>query len=241
MDEIKVFAGFDEREAIAYHVFSQSVITTASVPVSLHPLHVPMLAGFDGQRDGSNAFTFSRYLIPNLCSYKGWAIFADGDMVVTRDIKELYDLRDESKAVMVVKHNYTPKEREKYVGSTLHSPNTAYPRKNWSSVMLFNCAHPSNAVLTEDYLSAATPKDLHRLSWLKDEEIGELPATWTYLVREQAPASAALYHYTLGIPGLAHYADDYGSWHWHTHLLSALSCAGESAVGMVSRSKERMS
>jgi lipopolysaccharide biosynthesis glycosyltransferase len=209
--------------------------------VAFYPLHKPMLGGFDGQRDGTNAFIFSRYLIPMLCDYEGWAIFADGDMVVTRDIIELWNYKSEyfDKAVSVVKHDYKTKSFKKYLGSKLESPNLDYPRKNWSSVILWNCAHPANRVLTMDYVAQSVPQHLHRFGWLKDNEIGDLPPEWNYLVEEQAPASAALHHHTLGIPGLKHYADDHGSWHWHGALTSALECGGEDIVQMVKRSKER--
>src|SRR5256885_16075164 len=87
---IRVFIGFDQREAVAYHVCSQSIIEHASLPVAIHPLHKGMLKDFDGQRDGSNAFTFSRYLVPYLCDFTGWAIWLDGDMVVDFVISKLW-------------------------------------------------------------------------------------------------------------------------------------------------------
>ena len=234
---IRLFVGYDEREAAAYHVFCQSVIQTARFPVAFYPLHNPMLRGFDGQRDGTNAFVFSRYLIPILCDYKGWAIFCDGDMVVTRDISTLWDYRKEyaNKAVAVVKHDYRTKHKRKYLGSSLESPNVDYPRKNWSSVILWNCAHPSNAALTHAYVADSKPQDIHRFNWLKDDEIGDLPPEWNYLVDEQGPASAALYHYTLGVPGLKHYSDCHGCWDWHQALTNALECGGENHAEMVKR------
>src|SRR5689334_17602665 len=115
-DTIPLYIGFDPREAAAYHVFCQSVIERASVPVSFHPLHKPMLQNFDGQRDGSNAFIYSRFLIPHLQSYKGWSIFADGDMTCLDDIANLWALREENffnKAVCVVKHDYKTKHKRK--------------------------------------------------------------------------------------------------------------------------------
>ena len=234
---IPLFVGYDPREAAAYHVFSESVIRHASQPVAIHPLHGPMLGGFDGQRDGTNAFIFSRYLVPKLLNFEGWAIFADGDMVVTRDIAELWNYRLEykDKAVAVVRHDYKTRFPRKYVGSKLESPNVDYPRKNWSSVILWNCGHPSNRILTADYVSTAAPKDLHRFTWLNDSEIGALPPEWNYLVNEQAPSSAALYHYTLGVPGMRAYSDCHASWYWHQNLMGALECAGEHVVEMVNR------
>lgn len=238
---IRIFVGYDPREAAAYHVFCESVIRTSQFPVSFTPLHKPMIGGFDGQRDGTNAFIFSRYLVPAMCDYEGWAIFADGDMALTTDIIELWNYQSEylDKAVCVVKHDYKTRHPKKYLGTPLESANVDYPRKNWSSVILWNCAHPSNRILTHDYVASAKPQEIHRFSWLEDTQIGELPPEWNYLVGEQAPASAALYHYTLGVPGLKHYRDDYGSWHWHKSLASSLQCGGEDIGEMVNQSARR--
>lgn len=196
--------------------------------------------GLDTQRDGSNSFLVSRFLVPSLCEFKGWALFADGDMACTRDVKHIFDLADNSKAVMVVKHDYQTKHKLKYIGSEMECPNVNYKRKNWSSLVLWNCAHPSNAILTQEYIVGASSTHLHRFEWLKEDEIGELPSDWNYLVGESAPASAALYHYTLGVPGIKHYADSYGSWHWHTALLAAMECAGSDPSVMVDRARHRM-
>jgi lipopolysaccharide biosynthesis glycosyltransferase len=239
---IRLFCGYDPREAAAYHVFCESVIRSSHFPVSFIPLHKPMLGGFDGQRDGTNAFIFSRYLVPLLCEYEGWAIFADGDMVVTRDILELWNYQSEyfDKAACVVKHDYKTRHPRKYRGSYLESSNVDYPRKNWSSLILWNCGHPANKVLTHEYVRNAKPQEIHRFSWLQDRQIGELPPEWNHLVGEHGPSSAALHHYTLGVPGFRHYADDYSSWNWHASLNSALECGGEDIVKMVKRSKERV-
>jgi hypothetical protein len=238
---IRLFVGYDPREAAAYHVFCESVIRTSQFPVSFIPLHKSLLGGFDGQRDGTNAFIFSRYLVPLLCEYEGWAIFVDGDMALTTDIMELWNYKTEylDKAVCVVKHEYKTKAHRKYLGTPMESVNADYPRKNWSSVILWNCAHPSNRILTHEYVAGARPSEIHRFRWLNDSEIGDLPPEWNYLVGEQGPAAAALYHYTLGAPGIHNYRDDFGSWHWHQNLNSALQCGGEDIVDMVKRSKER--
>ena len=238
-DPIRLFVGFDQREAAAYHVFCQSVIDSGSVPIAIHPLS-PSLLNFDGQRDGTNAFIFSRYLVPSLCDYQGWAIFMDGDMICRRDIASLWNLRDPAKAVLVVKHDYKTKHPRKYVGSSIENDNVDYPRKNWSSVILWNCAHPAHFQLTRESVAQSPPAYLHRFQWLKDEEIGELPHDWNVLVGEDPPSPAHLFHYTLGAPGIRYYADDHASWHWHEALLRSLQCAGEDPVRMVTRAQERI-
>jgi len=202
-----------------------------------------MLDNFDGQRDGTNAFIFSRYLVPYLCHFSGWAIFVDGDMVVDADIMELWSERESrwyNQALAVIKHNYKTKHPKKYVGSNLESGNVDYPRKNWSSVILWNCSHYANRALTPAYIQTQTPQHLHRFGWLKDEQVGELPIGWNHLVREYPPSSANLHHFTLGVPGIKHYADDYASWKWHSALVKALQCAGESPTDMVKRAEERV-
>lgn len=208
------------------------------MPVSFHPLGLNMLKGFDGQRDGTNAFTLSRFLVPSLCDFQGWALFLDGDMAVDIDIAELWAWRIalHDKALGVVKHDYITKHPRKYVGAPMETTNLDYPKKNWSSVMLWNCAHPMNRILTREFVTKATPAFLHRFEWLT--EVGELSAGWNYLVGEQAPSSAHLYHYTLGVPGMKHYAQDHGSWKWHTSLLRMLECAKEDPVEMVKRSQD---
>lgn len=206
---IKVFVGFDPREAAAYHVFCQSLIARATRPVSIVPLALPLLRDYqETHTDGSNAFIYSRFLVPHLTGFKGWAIFADGDMVLNEDIGELWKLMDDRYAVQVVKHNYKTRSKWKYIGTSMQTHNADYPRKNWSSVILWNCGHPSNRVLTPDYVMGATGAKLHRFEHLKDDEIGALPAEWNWLSEEQEQNDEAkLYHYTLGVPGIAHYKD----------------------------------
>jgi len=237
---MKIFIGFDQREAVAYHVCCQSIIERASIPVSFHPLAKGMLSGFD--RSGSNAFTYSRYLIPYLNNFVGWALYIDGDMVVDCNIAQMLELQREhfDKAAVVVKHDYQTRHARKYIGSTMESVNEHYPRKNWSSVILWNCAHFANRCLMPEYVQEAKPSFLHRFEWLKDEQLGELPAWWNHLVGEYPPESPSLYHYTLGIPGIKYYADISGSWKWHSSLVRALECAGESPSVMVQRAEDRV-
>lgn len=223
---IDLYVGFDPREAAAYHVFCQSVIDRASVPVRFVPLHKPMLAGFDGQRDGTNAFIFSRYLIPSLQGFRGWALFADGDMIVRQDIAKLWALRDEAKAVQVVKHEYQTRHRRKYVGTPIENDNLDYERKNWSSVVLWNCGHPSNRILTREFVEDAGGVFLHRFQWLQDAEIGGLPEEWNVLIGEQH-GTPALAHYTLGVPGFSMYRQEPYADEWAATYLRAITLIGE--------------
>jgi lipopolysaccharide biosynthesis glycosyltransferase len=211
-DCIKIVVGFDQREAIAYHTFSQSVLEKSSLPVLFLPLSMNTLKGYkETHNDKSNDFVYSRFLTPYLHNFEGWAIFADGDMVCQSDIKELWDLRDETKALQVVMHDYKTKFNQKYLGNT----NENYPRKNWSSLILWNCSHPKHKVLTPDFISNQTGKYLHRFSWLDDEDIGELPIDWNWLAIEYPNnPKAKIIHYTLGTPCFKDYknTDMSGMW-----------------------------
>lgn len=208
---IRAFVGYDPREVVACNVFQHSVLKHATQPVAFIPLAATVV-GKDQHTDGSNDFIYSRFLTPYLCDYIGWAIFADGDMLCRDDIAKLWALRDPTKAVQVVKHEYTTRHPVKYLGAK----NESYPRKNWSSVILWNCNHPAHAALTPDKVAASTGSYLHRFSWLEDKDIGELPAEWNWLVTEYPKLeSAKLVHYTLGAPcfGGYHYCDYADEWH----------------------------
>jgi len=209
---ISLVVGFDQREAVAYHVFCQSIIENASNPINLLPLAENTLQGYkEVHTDGSNKFIYSRFLTPYLMGYKGWAIFADGDMVCQADISELWALRDESKAVMVVKHDYKTKASKKYLGNK----NENYPRKNWSSLILWNCAHTENKLLTPEFIQDQPGSYLHRFSWLRDDLIGDLPIEWNWLAIEYPEnRNAKLIHYTLGTPCFKDYAEESMSDRW---------------------------
>ena len=207
---MKIFVGYDTREHIAYQVCKHSILTKQP-EADVRPLKQQELrdAGWYKRpidKLASTEFTFTRFLIPELANFKGWAVFMDCDMILTTDIKELFDQADDKYAVMCVQHDYTPKEGMKMDGQK----QTIYPRKNWSSVMLFNCGHPSNAKLTQDLVNDPEINGayLHRFSWLKDEEIGELDHTWNYLVGVYDDIETPnLIHYTEGGPWFENYRD----------------------------------
>ena len=222
---IRVFIGFDPREAVAYHACCQSIIENTSEPVSITPLYLQqirkMLDCSAGRRDGSNDFIYSRFLVPALCDFQGWALYLDGDMVVRGDLAELWGLRDVTKDVHVVKHDYVTRHPVKYLGAK----NESYPRKNWSSVILFNCSSFPNRVLTPSFVSSAPGAYLHRFAWLSDDRIGGLPLDWNWLVGEyDANNGAKLLHYTLGIPAFAEYADCDHAAEWRAARDAAFHC-----------------
>jgi len=214
MNVIKIIVGFDQRESVAYHAFCQSIIEKSTQPITFLPLALNSLGSYkEVHDDQSNDFIYSRFLTPYLMNYNGWAIFADGDMICQADIKELWDLKDESKAVMVVKHNYQTKALKKYLGNK----NENYPRKNWSSFILWNCGHERNKILIPEFINKKDGSFLHRFSWLGDEHIGELDKEWNWLATEYEQNNMAkVIHYTLGTPCFEEYKDSDMSQYWHS-------------------------
>ena len=201
---LRVFIGYDPREAIAYHVCCNSIIRHATVPVALSPLALNMFSNFytESHGDGSNAFIYSRFLVPYLCNFSGPALFIDGDMVVKDDIAKVFQLNDPSKDVLVVKHDYKTKFPVKYLGNS----NEDYPRKNWSSVMLFNCGNYPNRKLLPEFVKQQTGEYLHRFQWTTDDRIGSLPKEWNWLCGEyEENDQAKLLHYTIGVPAFSSY------------------------------------
>lgn len=218
-NKISIVVGFDQVEAVAYHVFCQSVLEKSTRPIEFIPLAQKNLTFYQEKHaDGSNQFIYSRFLTPFINNFSGWAIFADGDMVCNADISELWSLRDETKAVQVVKHDYKTKKTIKYLGNK----NEDYPRKNWSSLVLWNCGHPANAILTPKFISSQSGAYLHRFSWLADEQIGELPIDWNWLAIEYPDnPNAKIIHYTLGTPCFKEYSNTSLASLWHENYQRA--------------------
>ena len=206
-DVAQIFVGFDSKEVVAYHVLCQSIIERSSIPVVFSPIVLDNLQGvFTRERNPlqSTEFSFSRFLVPYLSDYRGWSIFMDCDMLARADIAELWALRDDKRSAMCVKHDYVPKVETKFLGQT----QTKYEKKNWSSMILFNNA--KCGALTRDYVNTATGLQLHQFKWLdRDDQIGEVPVTWNYLVNEyEYREDAKLVHFTDGGPYFEDYKDD---------------------------------
>jgi lipopolysaccharide biosynthesis glycosyltransferase len=222
MKPIPVFVGYDPREAIAYHVCVNSIIRNASGPVSIVPVALNLFKEYqETHGDGSNHFIYTRFLVPYLMDYTGWAIFIDGDMVLRDDIYKLWHLRQLDKDVMVVKHDYKTRMKEKYLGSK----NEDYPRKNWSSVILWNCGSWPNRILDPRFVQKSSGAFLHRFSWLQDDRIGELPPEWNWLPDEYGSNfDAKLLHYTLGTPCFKEFENTNMAVEWHGERLLTEHC-----------------
>jgi len=200
---IPIFIGVDPRERAAANVLIDSLVQHSSAPLAITPLITPQLEAqglYWRERDPkqSTAFSFTRFLVPYLMSYQGWAVFMDCDMLARADIAKLWAERNEEYAVQCVQHQHVPGETVKFLGEV----QSAYPKKNWSSLMMLNCSRCRR--LTLDYVNTSSGLELHRFHWLDgDQEIGRLDERWNHLVAVQDPLKAekaSLLHWTLGGP-----------------------------------------
>jgi len=213
---MKVYVGWDSREDIAYQVCRHSLVSRNEnvevIPLKQNELRKAEIYTREEDPLSSTEFTFTRFLVPHLNNYTGWAAFVDCDFVFLEDVQKLfYMTHNQNYAVMVVQHEYNPTNTVKMDGKTQHR----YPRKNWSSLILFNCEHPSNKVLTKELVNSATGAYLHRFQWLKDEEIGCLSQEWNWLVgwyKEPNHGKPKALHYTEGGPWFPNHVNcEYGA------------------------------
>lgn len=225
MNRIPLFIGADTRDQIGMHVFISSVMRRCSLPLAITPLYLPNLDSVyqEPDRKGTTAFHMSRFLVPYLMRYKGHALYMDGsDMLCRGDLAELWELRDSQYAVQCAQPIYASQFDRKFLGTAWESPNVPYPRKNWSSVMLFNCEHsPWRAVENgiPGGIPHIDPMHFHRFRLLEDAEIGSLDLRWNWLVGEfDYSPHAKIAHFTLGSPAFNEYQNcDYAD-EWYAEL-----------------------
>jgi hypothetical protein len=211
----RIFIGWDRREPIAYDVAKFSLERRASVPVGVTPIKLDELRArglYSRDEDplASTEFTYSRFLTPVLAGYEGWALFCDCDFLWLGDVAGLLEYTKARKALYCVQHDYRPKETIKMDGAI----QTVYPRKNWSSLMLFNCAHPAVRKLTPALVNRESGAYLHRMQWVADEDIGALPVEWNWLEgwnEKPAQGTPKAVHFTRGGPWFENWKHvDYG-------------------------------
>jgi lipopolysaccharide biosynthesis glycosyltransferase len=221
-----IYIGYDPREVEAFAVCRHSLQRYTDIPIQAICLDDVRDAGMYwrpmSKRDGklwdnisaapcATEFAISRFLTPMLAR-EGWAVFMDCDILARTDINDLFAMADPRYAVMCVQHHHAPTHETLKMDGQLQ---TLYARKNWSSVMMFNCDHPSNRDLTINLINTVPGRDLHRFCWLRDDEIGDLPMSWNWLVGASDPEIAPdLVHFTSGGPwfeGYEHvpYADEW--------------------------------
>lgn len=211
----KIFVGYDAREDVAWKVCRHSILQHASQALDVRPLKQPTvrelgLYSRPADSSASTEFSLTRFLTPYLAHYEDWSLFVDCDFLFTGDLSALFDTLDPSKAVYVVQHDYVPANAVKMDGKG----QTVYPRKNWSSFIIFNGRHPAVKALTPDVVNRATPAYLHRFGWIEDDkDIGALDLKWNFLVGEyeKPDITPSAIHYTNGGPWFPQWTDvDYG-------------------------------
>ena len=209
--DLVFYIGYDAKEDIAYRVCKQSLINKSTISISVKSLKLYELISknfYTRSIDplASTEFTYSRFLIPALMNYNGWAVFCDCDFLFFEDISLLFNSLDDNKALYCVQHDYTPKEKHKMDGQK----QSIYPRKNWSSFMVFNCSHPSNKKLTKEIVNAESGSFLHQLKWLDDSEIGSLDERWNWLegwTSNHNKSEPFAVHFTRGGPWFEEWQD----------------------------------
>lgn len=227
-DIIRVYIGFDKRESVAWEICAESILANTSYPVQIVKLDQERLRMASMYRrqfykegeqmidavDGlpfSTDFSFSRFLVPALCLWQGHAIFVDSDFLFRDDIARLWGMRSNSKPLQVVKNVYHPKKGRKMRDGVRQ---TDYPRKLWSSLMLWNCAHPKTQALTPYQVNFYPGPWLQQFKWLEDSDIGEIPSRWNWVNGASDAVEPAAIHFTEGtpdVPGMhdTPYADEW--------------------------------
>lgn len=212
---LKIYVGYDSREDIAWRVCRHSLIRHARDEIAVHALKQPHLRALGlynrpSDKTASTEFSLTRFLTPYLAANDDWSIFVDCDFLFTGDVTALVRSLDPSKAVYVVQHDYVPQRVIKMDGKA----QTRYPRKNWSSMMVFNGRHPDVRALTPEMVNKSEPAHLHRFGWIGDDaDIGALDPKWNFLVGEYEPTETppAAIHYTNGGPWFSDWQEvDYG-------------------------------
>mgnify|MGYP001173588908 CR=1 FL=1 len=230
---MRIYIGYDSREDLAYEVCKYSIRkknkTVEVIPLKLATMRELGIYTRPVDKKASTEFTFSRFLVPALCDYEGWALFIDCDFIFREDVRNLFDKCDDRYAIMCVQHDYQPKDgKEKMDGKVQH----IYPRKNWSSCVLWNCGHHANKQVTVDLVNnpETTGKFLHRFSWLDDSQIGRIHHEWNWLVgwyREPEDGKPKAIHYTEGGPWFKNYRNcEYGDV-WKEYLNQMMNNKGE--------------
>jgi lipopolysaccharide biosynthesis glycosyltransferase len=235
MSPLRIYIGYDTRELEAYHVAAASIRRHASRPVEVQPLVLDVLRtaglytrrtrrGEDGRlfdeisgKPMSTEFALTRFLVPKLAGYQGWALYADCDFLFRADVAELFDMAEEQYAVMVVKHNHQPGEAVKMDNQV----QLAYPRKNWSSLVLWNCGHWIHDGQVSRVARWAGIH-LHQFNWIADERIGDLPEAWNWLEGVSAPdIEPKAVHFTRGTPAMPGYENVAFASEWKEELAHA--------------------
>ena len=196
----KIYIGYDSRHPIASKVCEYSLRKhSKDLDIELLKLSDLEQLYWREYKDQSTEFTYTRFLVPYLQDYNGWALFCDNDFLFLKDVTKIFKYADDKYAVMCCQHDYTPRAITKMLGKK----QIPYKRKNWSSLMLINCGHPSVKKLDLSTVSEQSGKYLHQFEWLKPHEIGSIPRHWNWLVnwyKETDEDKPSALHFTEGGP-----------------------------------------
>lgn len=196
-EKFNIFVGYDSNQKLAYDVCVKSLSKYDNVnifPLKQNELRQKFIYNRPVDELASTEFSLTRFLVPYLSNYQGWSLFCDSDFLFLENVEELFNYRDDNKSVLVVKHNYVPKSKIKMTNKLQYN----YPRKNWSSLMLFNNSKCIN--LTTDVVNTSEPSYLHQFKWLNDDDIGEIDKEWNYLVGYYNDRKPKALHFTDGGP-----------------------------------------
>ncbi len=195
--DVPIYIGFDHREPEAFEVCRYSILKYCP-NARVFQLDHKNLSYYHRPDDplATTEFCYTRFLVPHISGYKGMAMFVDCDFLFREPISHLLDHINPLYALSCVHHDYRPTETTKMD----NKPQTQYPRKNWSSLMIFNCEHSANRSLTPYVVNTHSGAYLHRFQWLLDAQIGHLPNRWNWLEGWDKSPNPAAVHYTRGGP-----------------------------------------
>jgi hypothetical protein len=234
--DVSIYVGWDPREADAFAVACRSIRRHLNTPYPIYGLVLadlqkkglytrpieyrpsaadrPVMWDVVSDAPQSTEHANARFLVPHLAK-KGWAMFTDGDVLARANLGRMLEELNPHYAVYCVKHQHVPAGTLKMDGQV----QTSYSRKNWSSVMVFNCEHPANKSLTPELFNTIPGRDLHRMCWLRDDEIGELPPEYNFLVGHTDPAiDPKIVHFTDGTPAMPGYENVPFADEWRSEL-----------------------
>lgn len=200
----KVFIGWDPSLQEAAEVCRHSLLKHSTIPLQVNFLKLNDLQEqkmiWTEDNEATTETTLTRFLVPHLSQYQGWSLYVDPDYVFLGDVRELFQSMEARYACAVVKVPYKPKQDTKLNGQA----QSVYPRKCWSSLILYNCSHGKCKTLTPEFINQSKPNFLHRFEWLTGPEISGFNLEWQvipgHVDPSLDPSAIKAIHFTEGGP-----------------------------------------